>query len=286
MMINRHKRSADFIPNSAFRIPHSRRGFTLIELMVVIAIMIMLASIALLFNPRRDSQLATQGADQLQTYLASARSRALRDQAPRGVRLVPDGLGNFKDVQLIETPEPLQPVGATLTAANPGSTATFTGFNPQANLQRGDMLEITHGAGSIHRITAVAATSVTLATPIPAASVAPLSLTSNFRFIRQPRPLMGEPPLQLPNTVNISATQSTGLPRSFNQSQIEILFSPSGQVINAATGRIVLWVGDDNNVSKPVLVTIYSYTGSVAAHPVGPAATPYIYTQDGKSSGQ
>lgn len=308
-------RSTRAHPNPSPADPPStpRAGFTLIELMVVIAIIIALASIALLFNPRREARLAFQAADQLQTYFASARSRALRDQAPRGLRLIPTN-GVYNSLQLIETPEPLSlgvfmrvekrdPVGSPTDPDLPRRSATFEGYNvnntnPPA-IQIGDMLEIAQGSGGIHRITGVTVvtnnmtgvidTVVTLASPVSAAAVTSLRINDNYRFIRQPRPLMGEPPLQLPLTTLIDLSKSINPTASYS-GQIDIIFAPSGQVINATGGRIVLWVHDENKVSKAALVTIYCNSGGVALHPEGPKPWPdplvYQFTQDGLSSGQ
>lgn len=324
-------------PPSAIRNPQSRRAFTLIELLVVIAIIVTLAGITLLFLPKQEARLAAKGAEQLQTFIASARSRALRDQAPRGVRLIADSAGNFRSAQLLETPEPIAPVDPLTLPPNPSAGGAgynqYLGLNPgltpalqtnpaaalvkqfgyplQGVVSQGDFLEITAGGtGSIHRIVNVGADSAT-GTPVSLASAPPLvasstspayqppnQLPNNYRYIRQPRPLMGEPPLQLPNTVYImpnaasgAASGSLNIPTSYpdsnNNYYYDIIFSPSGQVINATGGRIVLWLTDDNNVSVPTLLTIYTHTGGVAAHPLAPpGSNPYQYTMDGRSSGQ
>ena len=296
-------------PNAEFRIPNSefRNGFTLIELMVVVSIIVALAAITLLFYPKREVRLAADGADKLQTYIAQARSRALRDQAPRGIRLLPDGNGRLTEIVLVEVPEPIVPpsgttmtVGAATTAAFSTANFTFSAGNSLTDMriQADDYLEIMYGSGSIHRIAAVGTNQVTLASKVPAAEITQLKLSDNFRFIRRARPLMGEPTLQLPDTVfvmpNASSTANDTVSGSRNMpganngisGSVEIVFSPSGQVINSSSGRIVLWLTDDNNVSKPTLLTVYSRTGACAAHPTGPATDLFQYTKDGKSSGQ
>src|SRR5581483_409423 len=93
-----------------------RRGFTLIELMVVIALMGVLAGLTVMFMPAiQDSQRAARAAEQVQGLLAIAKTRALRDGAPRGLRLVPGtslpvGAPNplwVTQCQFIEQPEDL-----------------------------------------------------------------------------------------------------------------------------------------------------------------------------------
>jgi prepilin-type N-terminal cleavage/methylation domain-containing protein len=95
------KRKEDYARdfNHAMRLAHrheqsreiDQQGFTLIELLVVLVI-ILLVSIAAL--PTVLSALShrqvSEGARVLQAQLAGARDAAIRDNAPRGIRLLPD----------------------------------------------------------------------------------------------------------------------------------------------------------------------------------------------------
>ncbi len=69
----------------------NRRGFTLLELLVVIAIVIVVSAVAL---PTVLSALShrqvSEGARTLSAALAGARDAAIRDNAPRGIRLLAD----------------------------------------------------------------------------------------------------------------------------------------------------------------------------------------------------
>lgn len=66
--------------------PHS--GFTLVELLVVMFLMAMLATIAIAFFPNAASaQRESRAAQSLQSWLLISKQRALRDGAPRGLRL-------------------------------------------------------------------------------------------------------------------------------------------------------------------------------------------------------
>ncbi len=300
------------------RIPRQpcRGGFTLVELLVVIAIIVALSAIMLAVLPKTESKLAADGAAQLQAWLGNARSRAVRDQAPTGLRLLPATgpgapAGSFGSAQLIQTPEPFTWPTQQITVQPPSSPRTQRAyFSPPAagfpnlttgttnTIQPGDYLEISSGVGSIHQITHVPVTDsvlnrqyVPLASQPPTAAITALT-TTNWRIIRQPQPLMGEPALEFPNTVVVYGNSSAGAaPGSQNVPSTttgnwDIIFAPSGQVINATSGRIVLWVWDVNRVSAPTLLTIYTNTGAVAAHPVGPQGSEFTFTQDGKSSGQ
>ena len=74
------------IPRGTLR--HSA-GFTLIELMVVIALLVLIASMtvaAINLNVNNDKVRA--GSRQVQSYLAGARDRAIYSKAPRGVRFL------------------------------------------------------------------------------------------------------------------------------------------------------------------------------------------------------
>src|SRR5262245_2135502 len=106
-------------PTGAWRRP----GFTLVELIVVISIVILLATLAVVFLPSfADTQRAGQGAEQLQKWLLIAKQRALRDQVPTGVRLIVSpvdarknpSLVAVRDVEFIQQPDAFNPAGSTV----------------------------------------------------------------------------------------------------------------------------------------------------------------------------
>ena len=66
-----------------------RTGFTLVELLAVMGIIIVLASIAAMVVPAAVSQdRTTDGAALTRQYLMIAKNRAARDGQPRGLRLI------------------------------------------------------------------------------------------------------------------------------------------------------------------------------------------------------
>ncbi len=70
--------------------PCVREGFTLVELLVAIAIFVILATIAISAFQESDQDRAAAGAQQLRSMLEGARSRAIHDRLPRGLRLLLD----------------------------------------------------------------------------------------------------------------------------------------------------------------------------------------------------
>src|SRR5688572_6571847 len=76
-----------------------RLGFTLTELLVVLAIIGIVAGIGIYaYGPMQDRSAINNGAVLLQSWLNMAKQRAIRDQAVRGLRLLPgDELPDPKD---------------------------------------------------------------------------------------------------------------------------------------------------------------------------------------------
>lgn len=316
-----------------------RHAFTLIELLVVITLVIALAGIVALVVPGiSDQRKVSRGADQLQGWLLIAKQSALRDRSPRGLRLIPDASNPdpsmrrlIRELQYIEVPEnytpPLNSILTVQQSPLPLVPMTATNYSPTPNqvvvtgditpyIQPGDFIEFTTTPVSIYQIAGPGhwpwlamppnapmfdgtVTRFSVTTPIKEATVEPFTMSSNFRFIRSAKPLLGEEPLRLPKGVFIDPNGLSLLPPNpptqlkGYEPPLDILFAPSGQVVTSganATGRIILHVRDDENVGTPTLITIYSRTGSIAAHPVNTdpsidGGNPYAFTSDGKSSG-
>jgi prepilin-type N-terminal cleavage/methylation domain-containing protein len=117
-----------------------RRAFTLVELLVVLSLIAFLAALAILIIPNLNDQAkAPRGAVMLQQWLLTAKNRALRDRAPRGVRLSFTGTQDIKstiitfnpvtDLQYIEQPDPfiVQP-GVKLNPFNPPGNQSLLPF--------------------------------------------------------------------------------------------------------------------------------------------------------------
>src|SRR5947209_2640459 len=65
-----------------------RAGFTLVEIIVVVAIILVLASLTVIFLPSFEQrERSYAGASQLQQWLLTSKNRALLERTPTGVRL-------------------------------------------------------------------------------------------------------------------------------------------------------------------------------------------------------
>ncbi len=97
-----------------------RDAFTLIEMMVVIAIILALAALAAAFAPRvNENQKMTRAVDNLEQWLLTAKMRAKRDGLATGIRFIPDPNDldptnlrtslskTYSQFQYIQQPEPL-----------------------------------------------------------------------------------------------------------------------------------------------------------------------------------
>ncbi len=144
--------------------------------------------------------------------------------------------------------------------------------------------------------------------------------TTTFGFLRQPRPILGEPVLQLSSGTVIDVSGNAALPTTLHDSvylpgpalnpggAVDVLFAPTGEVLNATQGKIVLWVrnpdfphprtsGDTRPqyeaAGEMSLVVVYTKTGAVTTQPVklpapvvfGPGETPHDNAKDGINSG-
>jgi len=305
-------------------VTHKRAGFTLIEMMVVMALIALLTAMVMLIAPNiLDKDRARDAATQLQGALQNARMRAMRDGVPRGVRLIvdPSSTGatftTSSSYQYIEIPPWLlfsnasgatptsgtapylllndtlatapvtlsgntYPIGSIASTATPFRTCTIGGLTSG---QLGQLSAIVNGVSSssptlglptINFWTQIVLPSqggtftqsgpsgtgtytctITLAVypdaMLGAATVwsPPAGFTgpSYFGIYQSPRPLLGEPAMQMPvNTcVDLSngVSQPSPAPVASGYQGYDILFSPSGQLMTpAGVGQVYLWVRD------------------------------------------
>ncbi len=105
------------------RYTNKRTGFTLIELMVVMAIIAFLSAMVLLVAPSvLDKDRARDAATQLQGAIQNARMRAMRDGLPRGVRLLVD----------MQAPTETIPAPSVINGISYSPSGGTGGANPQS----------------------------------------------------------------------------------------------------------------------------------------------------------
>ena len=101
-----------------YRTPAARLAFTIIELLVAMGIALTLLGLAVAVSQSSafDSYKIVGSADRVSQWMLVAKNRALRDRAPRGVRLIVDPATNTcREIAYIEMPEAyIVPPGARL----------------------------------------------------------------------------------------------------------------------------------------------------------------------------
>jgi prepilin-type N-terminal cleavage/methylation domain-containing protein len=217
----------------------TRIAFTLVELLVVMSLIAILATLMIGFFPSAvASAREARAAQSLQGWLNIAKQRAVRDQAPRGLRLwIPSGSMQVVECQYLEQPEdfsggaiqsglpiPPPPPASGYTMQNTiqmsvdvtnGYGVTMLSNDPNAkywNVQVGDYLEVL-GTGLMHQIVQIG---------VPNGANPPV-IQSNFLVI--------SPPLTIPIT---SATQNYRIVRSARPIGDETLKLPSSTVVDLA----------------------------------------------------
>src|SRR5262249_26825870 len=195
-------------------------------------------------------------------------------------------------------------------------------LNPQ--IAPGDFLEVTASPNFVARLPVApgptqppfagfARGALLLDRSIDGTDVAPLILTEGFRIIRAPRPLAGEPLLQMHRDVfialkgrspspivllapNTNLPVPSGSPPYGNTTTyfqpwspsgpMDILFNSSGTVASAPTGQIILCVQHVDRPNDRLFVVIHTRTGKVTAVNWADFGTdPYAFARDARGSG-
>lgn len=178
-----------------------RQAFTLIEMLVVVSIMLALSAIVVGVSVRNgDRKYAQDGADRISGWLLLAKQWALRDQAPRGLRLWVDpnpASPTFMMVlqlQYIEQPDPWVAPGGTVSCTAGGTAVIgsgpvdFTGGfggpgpnNPLWPVQPNDVIEMGSGANMQAQIlTGVLPTTLLVRSSVTPPATGITGATPNF----------------------------------------------------------------------------------------------------------
>lgn len=288
---------------------NQRRAFTLIELIVAMVLIVFIAGIVVALLPSvQYNQRSARGASMLQGWLNSAKQRAVRDRAPRGLRLLNNGSGQVTDCQYLEQPsdftggqvmshlktigpppefetEKLDFFGVDIDIVGNGSSADYA-------IQAEDYVEL-FGSGQVHRITAVAVPGIARPdgiTPKATALISPPVAyaigqpAASYRVIRAPR-VVADETLQLPNEIIVDLSISQA-------GSGDVMFSPSGKLMGANDNLdfLAFWVRDVNGKNafdiEPTLIAVWNRSGMVVAHPPATGGDPFLFIKDGRSSGK
>ena len=259
-----------------YRTPAARLAFTIIELLVAMGIALTLLGLAVAVSQSSafDSYKIVGSADRVSQWMLVAKNRALRDRAPRGVRLILDATGSTcREIAYIEMPEPyIVPPLAKLQlvyeyqAATPAkitkrvflTVVSLSDF--QASVSPQDLVYLTDFGMSFRIETIIAGPpgttiELTVANPVqllPASpanppqslpdlgagysnpATVPVYVTSNFGIYRQARPLLGEPTQQLPLGMVIDLKSSVN-------NNIPLVGGPGGNrdILFAPSGEVM-----------------------------------------------
>jgi prepilin-type N-terminal cleavage/methylation domain-containing protein len=212
----------------------------------------------------------------------------------------------------------------------PFSTVRLLGFSEYDSntgigaIEPGDILQYRHGQPTNHRVLQVQKNAPdTLDLTLFPDLTAPFTVPhTEYTIIRRWRPLQGEPTMRLPPRVVIDIGKNQPYapsppgpapgtygydnplptlldPYNPNSTRaVIIMFSPQGPLTDPVRGRAILWVRHEDNVGDQTLVTVYSHTGGIVAHPVDNVLTnvqnpdgsyrylsPFTFTEDGVGSG-
>lgn len=294
------------------RLSNTRRaGLTLVELIVVVAIVAILATITALYFPRfQEQEQVNRGADMLQGWLLIAKQQARRDGVPTGIRFKFEADPSDSNKMICRTMEYIQQPANFAQGqywrrfGGDARIAEFKHVNlmdPTAGteVREGDYIEI---LGKIRRV--MAPTGPTQLPLHTSSADLPLAdfpdngpgASPNYRILPQPRPITGEQTLQLPEDIGIvkyediprkSIMGSRAVPVR-NTTFFEIVFGTSGALVGEGSGgqQVIFWVSHlAPNIDKATLITVQPRTGFIAAHPVASSGDRYQFTTDARSSG-
>jgi prepilin-type N-terminal cleavage/methylation domain-containing protein len=295
-------------------------GFTLVELLVVMTIMVVFASLTAAFYPSLKADNAiSRVSTMVQSNFVAARQRAKRDRVPTGIRMQLDVDGRCTQLLLVQKPEELNVnTLGNITAAAAG-VITFVNelrqdgyedlifpYDCVVNNSSGESLAVTginQGLNPGDKKQAFYQQNFS----IPNFNQFPFS---DYRVIRTPRTIPGENKVDIPDEYEISLIRSkdilatydrprSNLPISSNLavSTFDIIFDPTGTLSSQGlSGDAVLWLhkftNEPTDFSNDALICIRKINGKIGAFPVDRIniatpgdSSPFGFTKDPRNEG-
>ena len=277
----------------------SRRGMTLVELLVVMSIMLTFAAITAAFYPSisSDNQIA-QASNKIQNLLVGARQKARRDNNVTGVRFFPDLNNPSAATQMMLVQKPVDLTGNSLSAKIVYSPPNIISFSDNANnpwpvwgfatgedlIMANDILvdPLTNNSTNIIGRRYIPPTNtpdnksmlINSGFYTPDFSAAPL----NYKIIRQARIVPGEEAIPMPEGYEILLSPN-GINCFFGPKvnpidySIDVCFEKTGGVYQIDfASNVYIWVhktGSTKYAEDDAIIGIQRNNGKVAVFPVG-----------------
>ena len=279
----------------------SRRGMTLVELLVVMSIMVTFAAMTAAFYPSisSDNQIS-QTSNKIQNLLVGARQKARRDSNVTGVRFFSNDTLSANQMMLVQKPVDLtgSSLGANLyqpqLVANPNIIQFSTqvwGFPTGEDLAMANDILVDPLTNNSIRITGKGASANQM---FINSSVSNTSVfynpnlanpTLNYKIIRQARIVPGEEAIPMPDgyeilfkSSNVNGIQCISGP-NFNpsdistESSIDVCFEKTGALYQIDfASNVYIWVhktGSTKYAEDDAIIGIQRNNGKVAVFPVG-----------------
>lgn len=242
----------------------ARKGLTLIELLIVVAIMVMLVAVSVpAFKPMLESQRTTNAADAVAAMLNAVRFKAIEEQEPYGIEFIryPEATNLCLQMRMTRRAPfytgsggghlgiTVQNGGIHLHQFNNGWTELNAGADEYqhfvSSVPNGAGIKF-HGNGRTYALDKSAGGLGILAAPYNAVNLPPLPLPPTtplsasqpmtFEIVMPPRPAL-LPPVPLPRGTVIDlqfsgAFSNTEIPFVGGTQSVLVMFSPAGYVEN------------------------------------------------------
>jgi prepilin-type N-terminal cleavage/methylation domain-containing protein len=278
------------IPNPQSPIPHSRRGFTLVEMLIVIGIMLMLVTAAMTIMPAAgEARRTREAARSVNVYLSTARNRAMETGRPCGVTFrFFAGNPCALNADQCEVPpdyegQTLQSMAQVNTTSSSMTVNLVYGTNSQAevlprNMVRpSDLIQFDH-QGVIYSLSGGTDSNgyltggtfvITAYDPNPAPPLPKYARAVPFRIFRAPMKSAAES-LQLPTSTVVDLDFS-GMSNQLGSGaqNLTVMFSSTGAVDSVYYGSV------RSSVTDPIYILIGKRERVATFTPVGqvPPAT-------------